>query len=175
MRIDILHVITPVSRPENLPLLAQSLRGLLSIPWRWWVVFDRAVANLPPQPPDLPVAYWDYGQESHSVAGYSLRNECLERINSGWVYFLDDDNLIYPHFEIVFLLARRSFPQGQWFIFRQVRRDGSIYLRPQCPPQVNAVDIGQCVLRRDLVRPTGERVPPWGFLAAADAEPRRPE
>ena len=137
--------------------------GLLSIPWRWWVIFDRNVADLPARPPDLPLGYWDYGQESDSVGGYSLRNECLEKIDSGWIYFLDDDNLIHPHLEIVFLLARRSFPAAQWFIFRQVRPDGTIYLRPQVPPRVNAVDIGQCVLRRDLMKNTGEPIPPWSF------------
>lgn len=160
---DILHIITPVSRPQNLTALALSLRGLLSIPWRWWVIFDRNVADLPARPPDLPLGHWDYGRESDSVGGYSLRNECLEKINSGWIYFLDDDNLIHPHLEIVFLLTRRSFPAAQWFIFRQVRPDGTIYLRPQVPPRVNAVDIGQCVLRRDLMKNTGEPIPPWSF------------
>lgn len=159
-----LHVITPVSRPENLPAIGYSLRtGFATIAWTWWVVFDRAIPKLPPRPRDIPIAFWDFGPESHAIGGYSLRNHALEKIYSGWLYFLDDDNLIHPHLEMTFLFASRSYREGQWFIFRQLRPDGTIYLRPRCPPRVNAVDIGQCVLRRDLVTPTGEPVPPWRF------------
>lgn len=146
-----LHVITPISRPKNLPALYKSLCDHLPMAWRWWCIFDRRV-KLPPKPPQWrDVAYWGYAPEGPSVAGYGQRNFALDQILDGWIYFLDDDNLIHPRLIPTWSEAIREYPQAWWFIFRQVRPNGAIYLRATCPPRINHVDIGQSMIHRKVI------------------------
>jgi len=164
----ILNVITPTSRPENLPALAESIRdGLRGIRVAWWVIFDPKVGQRPASAGYTFIRFWDYGPGRPGQAGYPLRNFALEKIHSGWLYFLDDDNLIHPALGLTLQLAARTYPDAQWFIFRQLRPSGETYLAPQCPPKLNAVDVGQCVIRRDLYAPgrgDGPRIPiDWRF------------
>lgn len=168
--IDTLHIVTPVSRPNNLCWLADSIRdNLQNIPWDWWVVFDRAV-TIPLKPDYQRIKYWEYGPDENSIGGFSLRNHVLDLIDSGWLYFLDDDNIIHPDLETTLLFSWKSYPSAQWFVFRQVRPDGSVYLHPQCPPRTNSIDIGQCVMRKDLIGQDGEPVGPWRFPPRRDAD-----
>jgi glycosyltransferase involved in cell wall biosynthesis len=82
---------------------------------------------------------------------YAARNWAIERIEGGWVYFLDDDNLIHPEFEAAFHEARRLHPKAGWFIFDQVDAEGTLLRRATCPPTVGHVDLGQAVIRRDVL------------------------
>ena len=128
---NILNVITACSRPENLPLLEESLEpGKASFELRWLVIHDTG--------------------EVESRVGNAQKNEALEMIDSGWVYFLDDDNLIHPKFFPAIAQAIHDGPGRRGFIFSQ---DCNLFIRRASPEtvRVDRIDLAQFVLRRDLI------------------------
>lgn len=149
---EILHIVTPVSRPDNLPRLYRSIRlGFRHTLPAWWVIFDPQVPS-PPLPTDWRhIGFWGVGPGHRGAVGYPQRNWALDQIGSGWVYFLDDDNLIHPNLEKAWSEALLACPGRAWYIFRQVRADGSLYLAPHCPPRVGAIDVGQVLIRREAL------------------------
>ncbi|GIW59045.1 MAG: hypothetical protein KatS3mg087_0111 [Patescibacteria group bacterium] len=145
-----LHIITPVSRPHLLPQIADSIReGFKQIKPVWYCCFDK---NIPivDKPLGINIAYWDAVKES-GCWGYNCRNQILNLFKSGWVYFLDDDNLIHPNMEEVFLRALEAYPECRWFVFRQIRSSGDIYLYETDQPRLGTIDMGQCILDRELI------------------------
>jgi len=115
---DTLHVVTPVTRPANLPRLAASLEPLRThFAVRWHVVYSDGSR------PD-----WWGGWE---------RNQALDAIKDGWVYCLDDDNLMHPGFGAALATAMRQHPEARVFVFSQ--ENG---LRANADPDLGKVDMG---------------------------------
>src|ERR1043166_599735 len=71
----VLHILTAVTRPENLPKLAESLipAAAAGVELAWHVGYDL---------------------EHRHVAGQAVKNRLLDRISPSqdWVWILDDDN-----------------------------------------------------------------------------------
>lgn len=142
-----LHIVTPCSRPENLAKMCDSidaLRPLFDV--AWWVIFDLAACD----PVDVDDAITDAVYVPSSQWGAGQRNHALDRIEDGWVYFLDDDNLIHPNFfELKQLIADN--PEKRAFAFAQKHVDG--WVREVAPEtmKVNHIDMAQVLIRRDLI------------------------
>lgn len=85
-------IITPCSRVENLWKVYESI----NFPnYRWIVVFDGLKVNSIPE--NLPPTVEPYIVSDESgISGNPQRNHALDLVEDGWVYFLDDDNLIHP-------------------------------------------------------------------------------
>ena len=131
---NILNVITACSRPENLPLLEESLGpGKILFELHWLVIHDTG--------------------QIESRVGNAQKNEALGTIDAGWVYFLDDDNLMHPRFFPAIDQAIHDAPGWRGFIFSQ---DCELFIRRASPEtvRVDHIDIAQFVLQRDLI---GER------------------
>jgi hypothetical protein len=90
-----INIITPCSRPENLLRIAESI----NIPkenYKWYIVFDAEVL------PKL-TSYLDFNnnvemyahKDLNSIMGNSQRNFALDLVDSGYVYFQDDDTLMH--------------------------------------------------------------------------------
>ncbi|HEY6206289.1 MAG TPA: hypothetical protein VIW21_09005, partial [Chthoniobacterales bacterium] len=77
----VLHILTAVTRPENLPKLAESLipAATAGVELAWHLGYDL---------------------ERRHVAGQAVKNRLLDRIGPGrdWVWILDDDNTAHPEF-----------------------------------------------------------------------------
>lgn len=88
---NLINLITPCSRPENLHKIYQSI----NIPqenYRWIVVFDKDEL-----PTDLPPTVEPYlYRHPDSRVGNGQRNYGIDLVTTGWVYFLDDDTLLHP-------------------------------------------------------------------------------
>jgi len=145
-----LNIITPVSRPENIGIISENLLTVCKeIKPIWYCCFDKGVP-LPKKPENITFGFWGNARKK-SFFGNSSKNQMLEMFESGWVYFLDDDNLLHPDFEKCFLEAVEQYPSYHWFIFDQIRKDGSLYLEATSRPSINHVDTGQCVVRREAI------------------------
>lgn len=89
-----LSIVTPCSRPENLPALRDS------IDWdrtsRWFIAHDARRSASEPlfEHPRIE----EFHVREPGFSGNVQRNRGLDRIREGFVYFLDDDNLIHPSF-----------------------------------------------------------------------------
>jgi hypothetical protein len=132
-----LHLLTAVTRPENLPALAASLEmatayGIQTV---WHTRAD---------------------PERQSVGGQSLKNAMIDEIADGWIYILDDDNVMHPAFwRSVRVLALD--PAIDMIVLTQEHANG--HLRPAHLGMLRSshVDAGQIVVRRSAVGDT--RIP----------------
>lgn len=125
------NVLTAVSRPANLALVAESLARAserapnVQIAWRWVLDLSRA-----------------------HIGGQALKNEMLDEVPEGeWVWVLDDDTLAH---EDVLLMAA-SFQNYDAIVFSQQRSDGRILTARPENVVVGSIDIGQAFLRRELI------------------------
>lgn len=122
-----LTIITPCSRPHNLQRLAESIRpGRLLFDVVWLVVFD-------------------FGECEKSKVGNYQRNCALDAIESGWVYFLDDDTVM--HLDFFRELAK---VKKEAVAFEQDLGNG---IRPVSPERmrVQKIDMGQVAIRREVI------------------------
>jgi predicted O-methyltransferase YrrM len=139
-----LTIITPCSRPENLPAMRTSIepgRALFEIDWI--IVFDGGRI-------DVEGARTFSVIDPESKAGYAQRNYGIEKVIDGWVYFLDDDNIIHPDFFANLSRAIGLYPRARGAI---VTQDLGLGVRNAAPNRVNIgeIDLAQYVLRRDLI------------------------
>lgn len=94
-----INIITPCSRPENLKHVIKSI----NFPCMWYIVFDMELEEY-----EKIVNSEDYSflkeiwiKTMHTkggVSGNKQRNMALDEIKSGFVYVLDDDNLMHEYF-----------------------------------------------------------------------------
>lgn len=143
-----LTIITACTRYENLPALARSIepgRGLFAVTWR--VVFDGAKVKHR----DVPGAVT--GVVSHSGSGWGnyQKNFALDNIADGWVYFLDDDNIIHPDF---FPAMHRAIYEtdASGFAFPQIGGAGAP-TKHACPEHMRPdhIDMAQVMMARELI------------------------
>lgn len=108
----LLNIITPCMRPENLKKLLYSIVNQIECGYqtecnlKWYIIFD---GNKIKEIPSF-VSNWINEYKFIIVEifvkegnfGNQLRNRALDLIESNnensWVYFLDDDNLLYPNY-----------------------------------------------------------------------------
>ncbi len=127
-----LHILTAITRPENLPALAASLTGALAhgvaVCWHWLADSEHA-----------------------AIGGQALKNQMLDAIADGWVWVLDDDNTAHPDFFDVLSQAAREHPDARAFVLSQELPGGTVRHADAAAMRVDHVDIAQVVLRRDLI------------------------
>jgi hypothetical protein len=132
----LIHILTAVSRPENLTRVGDS-------------IFD----NLPEE---VDVMWWHRPDPNREyVGGQWLKNRMLEEIGlnglTGWVCILDDDTLMHPSFLRKIYRAHRQHPEANAIVVSQKRTTGVVL---QARPEnmvVGKVDAGQAVIRRSLI------------------------
>lgn len=152
-----LNIITPCSRPQNLSLLLESIQIANNDQFdiTWYIIFD--ASEIPKLDPALNQAYsnliikLDKIKNHNSVAGNCQRNLALDQISGGFVYFLDDDNLMHPdllniatnlikiHGEEIIIVGKQLLSNGH------VRNIGSHLIIP------GSIDIAQVFLHRNLI------------------------
>lgn len=147
--LDPLVIITPCSRPENLPRLRESIKPLLYYV-RWYVVYDSdeiikcTFLNI------------NFSAIRGGIAGKLQINYALDLINyPAWIYVLDDDNILHPNFlsEIVYLIHYYSKARG--FLFDQQCKgvDNSDLIRHASPSNIHVggIDQAQFCIHTDLI------------------------
>jgi len=136
-----LTIITPCIRYFNLKKISKSIpRGV-----RWIVVFD--MAELPPKK-YIPVRAECYTCNT-PTRGYPQSNFGIDKVDTGWVYFLDDDTYLHPDFmqwvidyikrdkKVDFIHFNQSYTNG-------TKRIGGVV-------KVGKIDKGSFLVKRDLI------------------------
>jgi hypothetical protein len=130
-----LHLLTAVTRQENLPVIARSIARAsdgLEIEISWHLRFDR---------------------DHRHVGGQAVKNMLLDGVTDGWVHVLDDDTKL--HRQVLRRLAGLQ-ENAEAVVFSQ--QNGGQYL---CARLENMrpghCDIGQAFIRRDVIG--DERIP----------------
>jgi hypothetical protein len=127
-----LHALTACTRPESLPLLAESLMDALSagVQVAWHIRFDR---------------------ERQYVGGQKLKNDMLDEVRDGWVAILDDDNTYPPAFFPALAGAALAHPEAQLIVIAQQHRSGWVRRVGRRMLRASHVDAGQIVARREAI------------------------
>ena len=140
-------LVTPCSRPENLPKVAASID--FTKVQTWFIVHDArpgrgGTSARVFDPRDFPcvVELWC---DAPGVVGHPARNLVLDRVREGLVYFLDDDTVVHPRF---WALADTLEP-GKIYSFDMEYSDG--HVRGGDTPLVGHIDTAQVVFDASLV------------------------
>jgi len=143
----LLNIITAVSRPENLPLIARHVAlRLPSFQVRWYCVADGTRLSAE-HFPGLD-CHWKGCVAQADCAGGVQRNAALQRIRQGLVLFLDDDNTVHPGFDTALINLLAASPGLPLYVFGQQDQGGAV-LREACAGRVccGGIDMGQIVVR----------------------------
>lgn len=127
-----LHVLTAVTRPENLAQIEASMRGAAG------------------QGVDL-VWHQQADPDHQSVGGQSIKNALLDQIADGWVYILDDDNLLHPQLCRTLVQVVESIRDADLICVSQQHKNG--WVRQAHPGMLRQthVDAGQVLVRRQAI------------------------
>lgn len=125
-----LHILTAVSRPRNIPKIAHSLLAWGDADYEWHLRFDT---------------------DKQHIGGQAVKNAILDSITGGWVWFLDDDTLAHPKLYSRVAEVVGGDEQATAVVFEQERADGAFYPAARENIAVSRIDIGQAVVRRDLI------------------------
>lgn len=153
---DEITIITPSIRPENLRRIASSVN--FEYFSRWIIVYDSTkIKQNPNQFADCPyIEEYLYSLAGNGRSGNDQRNFALSIIPAnyrGYIYFLDDDNIIHPNFYQIVRNIVHSSPnqKNQIYTFDQERYNNSITLRGnRC--EINKIDSAMALIPAALCR-----------------------
>jgi glycosyl transferase family 2 len=157
-----LNIITPVSRPENLPTIASSVFDPLprDIQLTWWLILDTVKLPLQFNYPKTKVLQCD--SRGRSITGNIQRNYGLSAIrlqesttfnpDKSYVVFLDDDTIMHPDYYGI-LIETLDNKYSHAMVGNSQRADGATTLfgRPE-NMRVGRVDTGMITLPFAMVK-----------------------
>lgn len=120
-----LNIVTPCSRINDLKKIEESIGLITNMDVIWHICFDNdIIPNIPP----ILINHRLYNTKSvgFEISGNKQRNLILKNITDGFIFFLDDDNIIHPNFNN--LLS--GITEGENYIFSQVFKNGVIRFKP---------------------------------------------
>lgn len=141
-----ISIITPCSRPQNLPKLFASIN--FDYIDKWIIIYDTSkdrtyTRRFTEHPKIIESECSDVG-----LAGHPQRNFGMNFVTKGFIYFLDDDNIIHPDFW-TFL---PTFNDRYIYSWNQEKSDGSI---SKCEiPVINGIDTAMFMVPYELIRDT---------------------
>ncbi len=129
-----LHVLTAVTRPENLPEMGESIMEAK----------DRA--------PHVDLSWHRrHDPDREHVGGQKLKNDMLNLITDGWVCILDDDTIMHHQFLRKISRAHKQHRFVNAFVVSQRRTTGVVLKAARENMMVGKVDAGQVVIRRTVI------------------------
>jgi glycosyltransferase involved in cell wall biosynthesis len=166
---EIINIITRCSRLTNLVQISETIFNTDRFSIKWFIIFDRnsvsqidvsTLLTLQSLGADISFDYSLPGDHGHEMV-----NKTIDKINEGWIYMLDDDNILHENFYEKIYSYMSSNPNSKAFIFSQ--KIGGIdftgqdvrYSHPD-NVKVGKIDMAQFILKRDFV---GERRIPVGY------------
>jgi len=159
MEQPLFNIITRCSRTKNLLKVKDSIFNQ-SPNVIWYVYFDTLHlkdidADLLTQLQDLNIKI-TFKKSIPGDYGHQFINDAIESIQNGWVYVLDDDNILHEDFIQTLTSKIKENPDKRAFIFDQ-KVDGKDFtkldIRVAKPEnmKVQHIDMAQFILRRDLI------------------------
>ncbi len=94
----ILSIITPCSRPLNLPTIYWSILNMKTNNVEWIIIYDsdKIDERILMYQEQIPIKLYNNIRKFGDSYGAKLRNIGIENAIGDYLYFLDDDNIIHP-------------------------------------------------------------------------------
>lgn len=161
-----LHIVTPVSRPENIYKIAKSIRDQVNTGmdgFMWHLVFDK-VLTLEQKTYIMSQVLTDNFVRVHdsihekALVGHAHRNFFMKELQRekypepNWIYFLDDDTILHPDFLPTIYQHTIETTDKALIIFHQLSANGSIRLfaKPE-DVKVCHIDMGMYMFNFDNI------------------------
>ena len=153
------NIVTACSRPENLNKIKQSLEPFTD-KITWYIVYDSTKREVEiPEKHQMFVdaiaemSYFDWIKQlsvEGGVTGSAQRNSALDIITDGYVYFLDDDNLLHQNLipTIESMVELKADNLG--YVFSQQLENSVRKIRWESIKQTH-IDTAQFMLHRTLI------------------------
>ena len=130
-----LSIITPCSRPENLPAIYSSILAMNSSQVEWIIVYDSDSIDKRIKQYESFVPIILTNEKGGYAFGSNQRNKGLELAKGKWIYYLDDDNLIH---KMLLKKIQSSGDENTVLVFnqfaanhkRRIKKFSLDYLRP---------------------------------------------
>jgi hypothetical protein len=154
-----MNIVTAVSRPNNLPRIADSIssaRGNHGIDVRWLLVLD-APGTLPATVAaaldvhkDIEIDFLIH-HGGPCRYGIAQKNLGISQIREGWFYLLDDDNIVHPNLFRGIVAARMPHPSKKAIAFSQKRWDSESKIAHPDRMRPAQIDNSMFVIHKDLI------------------------
>lgn len=152
-----INIITPLTRPENLDAMYNSIVERPSeINVKWHIVIDKSASGEISLPFDLifnKIIAW-YESDTSAIAGHAHRNRALGYITdpNEWVMSLDDDNIIHPYLWKWLQTWASCGEPANGVIWDQIQKSGQTRLIAHKDYiKVHNVDTAQYMIKRGLI------------------------
>lgn len=147
-------IITPCSRPENLETMAKSI----NFDCRWVISFDmdfdQFMNTISKDEMSFLKKHWITPLHvKGGVSGNAQRNLAIDSIRDGFIYCLDDDNLMHPEFYEATKEILANNPDAKCIFYSQDVQWRHIGVRAVNPSsvRVNGIDQAQFLISRELI------------------------
>ena len=110
-------IITPCFRQENLPIILKSIQ--LDKIAKWIIVYDTTKNKKYTHCFKGEPKICELDCDQAGIAGNAQRNHGVNFVKKGFIYFLDDDNIIHPEFWNI----SDTFDSNYFYTFDQIRND----------------------------------------------------
>lgn len=159
-----LSLITACTRPENLSQILRSIESSslqVIFDTRWIIVVDGTKPNsIEVEAKDVISRSWvevKVAADLKSQFGAAQRNAGLDAVTDGWVYFLDDDNLVHPHMASRVRCLIQEHPSVSVFAWQQQRDDRGPFvlgISEESFTTPEKIDTAQIFARREAIGST---------------------
>ena len=151
----LVNIVSPVSRPWNLAVMGASIDRSAGpgVELVWHVVFDspsiRRAMKWRRLDPREDIRYYAYPKQDRGISGNPQRNHALDQLSGGYVYFLDDDNVVHPR---LFTAALAHMREERAVIVNQATPDGTTRLVADAGNvRVGGIDTAQVLLPYSMI------------------------
>jgi len=167
-----LNIVTRCTRLKYINDVKNSIFNTDKFEITWWLIFD--TRNLKEIDADFLESLQSvncktlFYKGEDGDFGHQLVNKVFDQISDGFVYMLDDDNIIHEDFYENIHESIIKNPEKRGFIFSQKvggRDFSGLDVRMGSPEntKVSHIDMAQFILRRDLIR--SYRIDPMNYIA----------
>ena len=156
-----IHIITRCTRPENLTKIEKSIFNTDKFKITWHICVDTSKlsgkdfaekSNLIHQFPDVITYAIECDEGDY---GHDMINLTIDKIKDGFIYIIDDDNIIHPDFYNT-IHEQISIDPNKSYIFNQKVGGNDftgIDVRKAAPENIHVggIDMAQFLLKRDII------------------------
>jgi hypothetical protein len=143
-----LMIITPLTRPENLNKLYNSIiKAARELKWHWMIIEDSEKVSEENFDNTFHMAY-----KGEGLSGNPQRNKALDLLRGykGYVYFLDDDNIVHPY--LFSSAEKRLGDTNKALIVTQIFKNNTIRLVPNYRQIIPChIDTAQFLIPYDMI------------------------